>query len=110
MAAINVPTCEASDKPTPDIVSLAPTLQSVRSLAIGKGERESCCSCAKVRTVAAVIATTLDPLSQVFSPPHKTHWRKVCGTVVDPSLTIVELPLTIVEPSLTIVEHLVVCT
>ena len=58
MAAINVPTCEASDKPTPDIVSLAPTLQSVRSLVIGKGERESCCSCAKVRTVAAVIATT----------------------------------------------------
>ena len=72
MAAINVPTCEASDKATPDIVSLAPTLQSVRSLAIGKGERESCCSCAKVRTVAAVIATTLDPLTTHKSSLHHT--------------------------------------
>ncbi len=78
MAAINVPTCEASDKPTPDIVSLAPTLQSVRSLAIGKGERESCCSCAKVRTVAAVIATTLDPLT-----PSLHHTKHTGGRFVE---------------------------
>ena len=77
MAAINVPTCEASDKATPDIVSLAPTLQSVRSLAIGKGERESCCSCAKVRTVAAVITTTLDPLKSSLHHTKHTGGRFV---------------------------------
>ena len=85
MAAINVPTCEASDKPTPDIVSLAPTLQSVRSLAIGKGERESCCSCAKVRTVAAVIATTLDPLTLLSTTQNTLEeglWN-YCGVSTD---------------------------